>query len=69
MRKLGTKLPALFVKEYEDIEKYLELQLKKLQTDYIDYYLIHGVSKSSFDNLKEMGALEFLEEEAKRRAR
>lgn len=60
--KLCTKLPALFVKEYEDIEKYLELQLKKLQTDYIDYYLIHGVSKSSFENLKEMGALEFLED-------
>jgi len=60
--KLCTKLPALFVKKYEDIEKYLEIQLKKLQTDYIDYYLIHGISKSSFENLKELGALEFLED-------
>ena len=60
--KLCTKLPALFVKKYEDIEKYLELQLKKLQTDYIDYYLIHGISKSTFKNLKELGALEFLED-------
>jgi len=60
--KLSTKLPALFVKKYEDVEKYLEIQLKKLQTDYIDYYLIHGISKSTFENLKEMGALEFLED-------
>ena len=60
--KLCTKMPLLFIKKYEDMEKYLELQLKRLNTDYIDYYLIHGVNKTSFDSLKELGLIEFLED-------
>ena len=60
--KLCTKMPVMHIKKYEDMEKYLELQLKNLQTDYVDYYLLHGISKSGFDNLKELGALKFLED-------
>ena len=58
--KLCTKMPVRSIKKYEDLEKYLGIQLKNLQTDYIDYYLIHGISKSAFDNLVELGVLEFL---------
>ena len=65
--KLCTKMPVMSVKKYEDMEKYLEIQLKNLQTDYIDYYLLHGISKSGFDNLKKLGALEFLEDAQKER--
>lgn len=60
--KLCTKMPVMNIKTYEDMEKYLELQLKNLQTTYIDYYLLHGISKSGFDYLKDLGAMEFLEE-------
>ncbi len=60
--KLCTKLPSWFVKKYEDMENYLEIQLEKLQTNYIDYYLIHGLDKGSFKKLKELGVLEFLED-------
>jgi len=59
--KLCTKMPSWSVKKYEDMEKYLKIQLEKLQTDCIDYYLIHNLSKVSFENLKEIGVLEFLE--------
>jgi hypothetical protein len=59
--KLMTKMPSWSVKKYEDMEKYLKIQLEKLQTDCIDYYLIHNLSKVSFENLKEIGVLEFLE--------
>jgi predicted aldo/keto reductase-like oxidoreductase len=44
------------------MEKYLEIQLEKLQTDYIDYYLIHSLGKGSFEKLKEIGVFEFLED-------
>jgi len=64
--KLCTKMPVMHIKKYEDMEKYLEIQLKNLQTDYIDYYILHGISKSGFDNLKELGALEFLEDAQKK---
>lgn len=59
--KLCTKMPLINIKKYEDMEKYLEIQLKNLQTDYVDYYLLHGISKSAFDNLIKLGVIEFLE--------
>jgi uncharacterized protein len=60
--KLCTKMPSWSVKKYEDMKKYLEIQLEKLQTDCIDYYLIHNLSTVSFGKLKEIGVLEFLED-------
>ncbi|EKF86181.1 aldo/keto reductase [Methanobacterium formicicum] len=60
--KLCTKMPSWSVKKYEDMEKYLKIQLEKLQTDCIDYYLIHNLSKVSFEKLKKIGVLEFLED-------
>ena len=63
--KICTKMPVGSIKKYEDMEKYLEIQLKNLQTDYVDYYLLHGISKSGFDNLKALGAIEFLEDAKK----
>ncbi len=60
--KLCTKMPSWSIKKYEDMEKYLEIQLEKLQTDHIDYYLIHALGKGSFEKLKEIGVLKFLEE-------
>ena len=59
--KLCTKVPAWAIEKIEDVEKYLELQLLKLQTDCIDYYLIHNLSWGSFCRLKELGIIEFLE--------
>ena len=58
--KLSTKMPVMFIKKYEDMNKYLEKSLKNLQTDYIDYYLLHGIGKGNFDNLKKLGVIEFL---------
>ena len=60
--KLCTKMPAWFVKKSEDMEKYLKIQLEKLQTDYIDYYLIHSLDKGGFEKLKKLGVFEFLED-------
>ena len=60
--KLMTKMPSWSVKKYEDMERFLEIQLEKLQTDCIDYYLIHNMSNVSFEKLKELGVLEFLED-------
>jgi len=42
--KLATKLPSFLIKSREDMDRYLNAQLKKLETDHIDYYLIHTLS-------------------------
>lgn len=39
--KVATKMPPHMVKKYEDFDKVFNTQLARLQTDYIDYYLIH----------------------------
>lgn len=48
--KLATKLPMGHVKSTEDYDRLLDEQLKKLQTDHIDFYLFHGINGDSWKN-------------------
>ena len=59
--KIATKLPLWMVKTRRDMDYYLNAQLKKLQTDRIDYCLIHGLAGSTWDRMLSLGVLEFLD--------
>jgi predicted aldo/keto reductase-like oxidoreductase len=59
--KLATKLPVWHVKSYEDFDRLLNEQLEKLQTDYIDFYLLHALHKESWEKVRDMGVLGFLD--------
>lgn len=59
---LATKLPVWLVKTIEDVDKYFEEQLSKLQTDYIDFYLLHAMGKERWDAMLKLGVVERLEE-------
>jgi hypothetical protein len=48
--KLATKSPLWFIKSDADFDTFLNEQLKKLQTDHIDFYLMHGVGKERWEN-------------------
>lgn len=59
---LATKLPVWEVKTLEDADRLFEQQLTRLQTDYIDFYLLHALDKERFENMKKLGCIERLEE-------
>jgi uncharacterized protein len=59
--KIATKLTPFLLREVQDMDKMLSLQLKKLQTDHIDYYLLHGLEAESWSKLLGFGVFEFLE--------
>jgi predicted aldo/keto reductase-like oxidoreductase len=58
---LATKLPSWLIKTREDMDKYLNEQLERLQTDHIDFYLVHALGVDTWDNLKKLGIDEFLD--------
>ena len=58
--KLSTKSPSWMVRSREDFDAFLNEQLKRLQTDCIDYYYLHSIDLSTLNRLKELGAYEFL---------
>ena len=60
---IATKLPHYLIKSREGMEKLFKEHLKRLQTDYIDYYLMHMLTDvQTWEKLKKLGILEFLEE-------
>ncbi len=59
---LATKLPVWLVNTAEDVDKYLEEQLAKLQTDHIDFYLMHAMGKERWNKMVEIGCVKRLEE-------
>jgi predicted aldo/keto reductase-like oxidoreductase len=58
---LATKLPSWMVQTREDMDRYLNESLKRLQTEYIDFYLVHAVNILFWPNLIKNGLFEFLD--------
>ena len=50
---ISTKLPLIMCKSKSDLDKFFNRQLERLQTDYIDYYLLHMMSDTeTWDKLR-----------------
>lgn len=62
---LSTKLPLELVKVPDDYRRTLEASLKKMDTDYIDFYHFWGIDKASFDG--KIMEMDLLKEAAKAR--
>jgi predicted aldo/keto reductase-like oxidoreductase len=59
--KLATKLPSWLIQSRADFDKYLNLQLQRLETDHIDFYLVHALNKTFWANLVQQGLFDFLD--------
>ncbi|MDJ0622922.1 MAG: aldo/keto reductase [Desulfocapsaceae bacterium] len=62
---IATKLPSWEVQNKADCERILTEQLQRLQTDRIDFYLLHALKKDWWEKLKNLGALDFLDQALK----
>ena len=61
--KIATKLPHYYVKKKGDIERYFMEQLERLQTDHVEYYLMHMLNDvATWGRLQEFGIQEWMEE-------
>jgi predicted aldo/keto reductase-like oxidoreductase len=58
---LATKLPSWLIESYDDFDRYLNEQLQKLQTDHIDFYLLHSMNKNNWPKLEGFGVIEWAE--------
>jgi hypothetical protein len=59
--KLATKLPSWLIQSREDMDTFLDAQLKKLKTDHIDYYLVHALIGELWDTVEKLGVVDFLD--------
>jgi len=59
--KLATKMPCWLVKSREDFDRYLDEQLEKLQTDHVDFYLLHGLNQTRWDEMQRLDVLSWAE--------
>jgi len=58
---LATKCPTWLIENREDFDKYLDIQLTRLQTDRIDMYLMHSLNKDRWNNLLKNDVFSFIE--------
>nr|WP_263853956.1 aldo/keto reductase [Methanohalophilus profundi] len=42
---IATKMPSWNIESREDMDRYLDEQLERLGTDYVDFYLIHTLNR------------------------
>lgn len=59
---LATKLPVWKVEKHEDMMRLLDEQLAKLQTDHVDFYLLHAMNKDRLEQLQKLQYKAFLDE-------
>ena len=64
--KIATKLPHYLVKTPEALDKIFNEELKRLRTDYIDYYFMHMLTDiDAWNRMIDLGILEWIEEKKK----
>ena len=59
---IATKMPKEYVHNREEMQELLDSELKKLQTDHIDFYLMHGINREKWEYFKSIGAPAFFDD-------
>ena len=57
---ITTKMPVFRIKKQSDMIETFEVSMERLGIDYLDHYLLHGLTLEVSDKLENMGAWEFM---------
>ena len=60
--KLATKMPTWAINTLDDCDRFLNEQLERLQTDHLDFYLLHALNKDRWPVLQDLGVLKWAED-------
>jgi len=63
--QLATKLPVRLIQKIDDCDKYLDKQFKRLETDYIDFYLLHGLNGRTWPMIRDLDIFPWAEKAIK----
>jgi uncharacterized protein len=55
--RLATKSPIWMIEQPADFDRYLDEQLARLQTGYVDFYLMHGLNTKTWQQVRDLGLL------------
>jgi len=59
--KLATKMPCWKIQGAADFDRFLDEQLDKLQTDHVDFYLLHGLNEKRWADMQALDVLRWAE--------
>lgn len=59
---LATKLPIWNVNSEEDVRTIFEEQLKRLDVDYVDFYLLHALDKNKWEKVQQFHIIQIVEQ-------
>jgi len=57
--RISTKLPCWKIESRDDFDRYFDEQQERLQTGYIDFYLLHSLQRDWWDRVKNLGYLDW----------
>ena len=60
---LATKMPSWLIEKQEDFDHYFSIQLERLQTDHIDFYLLHTLNQTHWDNYLKFNLFDWAEKQ------
>ena len=62
---IATKMPIIYLKKEEDLERIFNEQLEKLGVDYFDYYLLHNLNIKNYKIAEKFDAFSFIAKKKK----
>jgi len=60
--KIATKMPVFYVNSKDDLDKIFSEQLRRLNRDYIDFYMFHSLTKALWKKVLDFDMLKWAEQ-------